>query len=170
MIERTVAAAVAIAGAMLVEAWWSGRNEQRLRAAGAVEPEDDVYRAMAVVYPAAFGAMVVESVLGSGPGMVVFTAGAVVWLAAKALKTWAIVSLGPRWSFRVLVPPDAPLVSSGPYRWMRHPNYVAVAGELAGAGIMMAAPWTGVAGTVIFVELMRRRVRVEERALGIARS
>jgi methyltransferase len=67
----------------------------------------------------------------------------------------------------VLVLPGEPLVTRGPYRHLRHPNYVAVAGELIGAAAMLAAPYTGVVFTALFVEIMRRRVQVEERALGL---
>jgi len=93
--------------------------------------------------------------------------GAVIWLIARALKDWAIATLGDRWCFRVLPLPNVELVTRGPYRWMRHPNYVAVAGELAGAAVMLAAPVSGTAFTLAFLEIMRRRIRVEERALGI---
>ena len=161
----------ALAAAFLVvESLVSFRNERKLRAQGAVEPPDDVWRLMAVTYPLAFAAMFAEGFARGGPSRAVFIAGLVVWAAAKGLKTWAIASLGPRWSFRVLVPPGAPLVSRGPYRRLRHPNYVAVAGEMAGAGVMMAAPVAGVMFTLAFIEIMRRRVRVEERMLGIRRS
>lgn len=125
---------------------------------------------MALTYPVAFAAMFAESGLRGGPPRELFVAGLAVWGAAKLLKAWAIASLGSRWSFRVLVLPGAPLVTRGPYRRMRHPNYVAVAGELAGAGLMMAAPVTGVVFTAAFIEIMRRRVRVEERMLGIRRA
>lgn len=158
-----------IAAALLIESLISRRNERRLRAQGAVEPPDDVWRVMAVTYPAAFAAMFAEGWFRGGPAPMVFIAGVAMWGLSKVLKAWAIGSLGSRWSFRVLVPPGAPLVTRGPYQWLRHPNYVAVAGELVGAGVMMAAPLTGVVCTMLFVEIMRRRVRVEERMLGIAR-
>lgn len=163
-------AGLLIAAFLIFESALSVRNERRLRAQGAVEPPDDVWRLMALAYPAAFAAMFAEGWLRGGPAPRVFAAGILVWGLAKALKGWAVGSLGSRWSFRVLVLPGAPLVSRGPYRWMRHPNYVAVAGELAGAAVMMAAPIAGVLFTIIFIEIMRRRVRVEERMLGIARS
>jgi methyltransferase len=86
---------------------------------------------------------------------------------AKMLKWWAISSLGTRWTFRVLVPVGAPLVQSGPYRWMRHPNYVAVVGELVGAAMMLGAPWSGALAVLVFGALMLRRIHVEERALGL---
>ena len=95
--------------------------------------------------------------------------GLAIFTAAKALKFWAIASLGVRWSFKVLVLPDAPLVTAGPYRLLRHPNYVAVTGELVGVAVAIGAPIAGALGTLVFVWLMRRRIQIEERALGIRR-
>jgi methyltransferase len=161
------AAAAGVAVLLAIELVISRRNERALRARGAVEPRDDVWAAMALTYPAAFAAMTIEGALRGGPPHALFAAGLVVWSASKALKFAAIAALGSRWSFRVLVLPGAPLVTRGPYRWLRHPNYVAVAGELVGAAMMMAAPYTGVVFTIAFVEIMRRRVQVEERALGL---
>ncbi|MEX2272987.1 MAG: isoprenylcysteine carboxylmethyltransferase family protein [Vicinamibacterales bacterium] len=161
------AAAFGVAAFMLFEFAISMRNERILRARGAIEPVDDVWPMMAATYPAAFIAMAVEGWFRGGPSQLWFLAGFAVWICAKAVKGWAIVSLGARWSFRVLVLPGAPLVTRGPYRWMRHPNYVAVAGELIGAAVMLAAPVSGVLGTLAFLEVMRRRIQVEERALGI---
>jgi methyltransferase len=162
--------AALIFGPMAAEARLSARQERRLRAAGAVEPPDDVWPVMAATYPAAFAAILIEGALRGGPSPPVFVAGMTVWAFAKILKALAIMALGDRWSFRVLVLPGEALVTRGPYRWMRHPNYLAVAGELIGAGIMMAAPYTGVVFTLVFIEIMRRRIRVEERALGLRRA
>ena len=162
------AAGVLVALYLVAESSISYRNERRLRARGAIEAPGDVWRVMAVTYPVAFAAMFAEGVARGGPSRAVFAAGVAVWVMAKMLKSWAIVSLGERWSFRVLVLPGAPLVTRGPYRWLRHPNYVAVAGELAGAAVMMAAPIAGVVFTPAFIEIMRRRIRVEERALGLS--
>ena len=91
--------------------------------------------------------------------------GLAVFGLAKAIKFWAIASLGPRWSFRVLVLPGAPLVTSGPYRWMRHPNYVGVMGELRAWPIALSAVITGALALVAFGWILVRRIKVEERAL-----
>ena len=85
--------------------------------------------------------------------------------AAKALKFWAIASLGTRWSYKVLVLPGLPLVTSGPYRWLRHPNYVGVVGELIAMALMTRARVTGPLGTVFFGWLLLRRMAAEERAM-----
>jgi methyltransferase len=162
--QRTLVFAI-VFGTMLVEARRASANERAQRARGGVEPAGDVYNVMRVVYPGAFLAMFVEGTLGVAPGPIVVLAGAVLFLAAKGLKWWAILSLGPFWTFRVLVVPGTRLVAAGPYRWLRHPNYVGVIGELAGVALMTGAPLTGVAGIATFSWLLVRRIAVEERAL-----
>lgn len=150
---------------MLVEARLSSLNEHTLRARGAVEPAGDVYRTMQWAYPACFVAMAVEGAsFGAMPGARTVV-GAALFVAAKALKFWAIASLGTRWTFRVLVLPGVPLVTRGPYGWLRHPNYVAVVGELLSVAVVVGAPVTGVLSVLGFGALIRRRIRVEEQAL-----
>jgi methyltransferase len=152
---------------LLLETWRSRRHEVRLRARGAVEPTDDVYRWMQAAYPGMFLAMAVEGLVSEPVPDAVCAAGVAVFLAAKALKWWAILALGELWSFRVLVVPGAPLVATGPYRLMRHPNYVAVALEALGAALMWGAVWTGPIGAAVFGLLVWRRIGVEEAALGL---
>jgi methyltransferase len=150
---------------MLFEAHRSSRNERALRAMGAHEPEGDVYALMQVAYPASFLAMIAESwVRGTLPDAI-FAAGVAVFVTAKVLKYWAIATLGWRWTFRVLVPPRSSRILAGPYRLLRHPNYVAVIGELGGMALMAHAVVTGPLAMAGFGWLMWRRVRVEERAL-----
>jgi len=155
--------------AMLCETAISRRNERVLRAAGAVEPRHDVYPLMQVAYPGTFAALIAEGALRSVRADVWFAAGAIVFVASKALKYWAIATLGPRWTFRVLVPPGSTRIRRGPYRRLSHPNYLAVAGELIGAAIAMHAVVSGVPAVAGFAALMRRRVRVEEDALAESR-
>jgi methyltransferase len=94
-------------------------------------------------------------------------AGFALFVGAKLLKYWVIVSLGVRWSFRVLVPPGSTRVLTGPYRLLRHPNYLAVMGELAGAALIAHAPLTGGLALAGFGALLLLRIRIEERALGL---
>ena len=170
---------------LLLETWRSRRNERALRAAGAVEPPEDVYAWMRVAYPGMFAAMTLEGMLRppraatlvamfpdsvtTTPADLAVVAGIGVFLAGKLLKWWAILSLGRFWSFHVLVLPGAPLVRSGPYRLMRHPNYVGLMGEIAGVALMMRAPFTGVGSAIVFGALLVARIRVEERLLREAR-
>ncbi len=152
--------------AMLAEMIVSRRHERQLRAAGAVEPPEDVYRAMQWVYPGAFVAMSAEGLFVGPPPEGAVVTGIALLVAAKALKYWAIGTLGVRWSFRVLVPPGAPLIRRGPYRFLSHPNYVAIIGELAAFALIVRAPVAAIGALGWFGVLILRRIRVEERALG----
>jgi methyltransferase len=159
----------AVFGMMLIEARRAAGNERAQRRRGGIEPSDDVYKMMRIVYPGAFLAMLGEGALRAGSGAGFLAAGAIVFAAAKALKWWAIVTLGPYWTFRVIVVPGLKLVESGPYRWVRHPNYFAVVGELLGAALMADAPLTGAVSMVIFIGLLTKRISVESRMLAAAR-
>jgi len=157
---------VAVLLLMVAEAIHAARNERALVARGAIEPRGDVYKTMRWAYPLCFIAMAAESVMHGSPPAVIVLAGFAMFVLAKALKYWAITTLGPHWTFRVLVLPSAPLVATGPYAYLRHPNYVAVVGELIGAALILAAPATGALSVVMFGWLMLRRIAVEDRALG----
>jgi methyltransferase len=163
--SRAAAVALAAFVPMLFEAARSRRNEARLRARGAIEPAGDVYAWMQIAYPGCFLGIVAESVWRQQPAGSAAIGGALVFVLAKALKYAAISALGDRWTFRVLVLPGAPLVTTGPYRYLRHPNYVGVAGELIGAALIAGSPVTGVIAFAAFGGMMLARIRVEERAL-----
>lgn len=150
---------------MLVEQKHSLANERALRERGAVEPRDDVYPIMRWTYPAAFVVMAIEGAMFGPPPGITTAFGILVLVTAKALKVWAIRSLGQRWTFRVLVPPDAPRVSRGPYAFVNHPNYIAVVGELIGFAIVVGARLTGPVATMVFGLLLRNRMKVENSAL-----
>jgi methyltransferase len=150
---------------MAFEARLAARHDRALRSAGAAEPKDDVFPVMQVVYPTAFLAMALEAFLRGARADAVFAAGAATFAAAKAIKYWAIATLGPRWTFRVLVPPGSSLIHAGPYRFMRHPNYLGVLGELAGMALIAHAIVSGAIAVVLFAGIIAARIRVEERAL-----
>lgn len=167
-----LASAIALATLVAVllmmggEAVLSRFNERLLLQRGARQVEGDVYATMQWAYPLCFVAMAIEGALTGPAPAQVLASGLAVFGLAKALKIWAIGSLGYRWSFKLLVLPGAPLVSAGPYRFLHHPNYLAVAGELAGFALTVWAPVTGVLAVLGFGALMRRRIRIEDGALG----
>jgi methyltransferase len=86
-------------------------------------------------------------------------------LLAQALRWWCIAVLGPRWTTRVVVVPGLPLVARGPYRWMRHPNYLAVVVEGAALPLVHGAWATACAFTVLNGALLATRIRCENAAL-----
>jgi methyltransferase len=162
---RALVAAVALE--RLLELAVSRRNERRLLARGGIEAGRGHYPAMVALHAAVLAACVAEPALrpASWPWAVAVPASALV-LVAQALRWWAVASLGGRWSTRVIVLPGAAPVRAGPYRWLRHPNYLAVGIEVAALPLAVGAWRTAVVATVVNALLLGVRVRVEERAMG----
>ena len=164
----SIAALTVIASLLIMagEAILSAFNERQLRARGAIEPEGDVISLMRLAYPGAFIAMGIEGALTGPAPRDVLMIGLALFALAKALKAWAISSLGSKWSYRVLVVPGDPLIATGPYQFISHPNYLAVVGEIASVAAIVWAPITGTLAAIGFGALMVARIRIEDRALG----
>lgn len=163
-----------IIGLLLAENRVSRLHERRLRARGARQPPGDVFLALAWLYPTAFVAMGLEGLWrASTPPAVTtaaeapswFVSGALMFLAGKALKYWAIRELGERWTFKVFVLDGQPLVTTGPYQYIAHPNYLGVVGELVGTAMMMGARITGPVMLVLFGLALAARIRFENRVM-----
>ncbi len=142
----------------------STRNIAWARANGAVETGLDHYPVMVVLHLGLLLGCAVEAFYRPflpwlGWPMLAVT------LAAQALRWWCITTLGRRWNTRVVVVPGLPLVTTGPYRWWRHPNYVAVVAE----GIALPLVHTGWITATVFTfanaALLRVRLRTENAAL-----
>jgi len=89
----------------------------------------------------------------------------VVWVSAQALRYAAIHALGDRWNVRVVVVPGMAPVHSGIYRWLRHPNYLAVLMEFIAAPMMVGAWRTAILATVLNAPMLALRIRRENEAL-----
>jgi methyltransferase len=86
-------------------------------------------------------------------------------LAAQGLRWWCITTLGPRWNTRVIIVPDLPRITGGPYRFIRHPNYVVVVSEGLILPLIHSAWITALAFTLLNAWLLTVRIRCEEQAL-----
>ncbi len=158
-----VAMAVVIA---ILERFHARRNEARLLRNGAEEVAPWVFRFMVPVYTLVFPAAVAEHLIhGRRPPPAVVASMFALFLLAKGLKTWAILSLGDSWTMRVLLPRPLRVVSGGPYRYLRHPNYVAVLFEVTTLPLAGAAWITATAAGTVFFALLWVRVRTEEAVL-----
>jgi methyltransferase len=143
------------------------RNARQARAAGALEAGRGHYPVMVAFHSLFLLSCGAEVLLvpRSFPGALGWVALAVA-LAAQALRYWAVASLGVRWNTRVLVWPGVPPVTSGPYRFLRHPNYLAVVLEMVAVPLVYGAWVTAVVFSLGNVLLLRVRIRAEEEALG----
>lgn len=156
-----------LAAERLVELVLSKRNAARAFARGGVETGRGHYRVMVVLHSLFLVACAAE-VGGLGrafPGAWGYCALGVA-LGAQALRYWAIASLGERWNTRIIVVPGLSPVTRGPYRYLRHPNYVAVVLELAAVPLVHGAWVTALVFSLGNALLLRVRIRAEEEALG----
>lgn len=147
------------------ELWLSARNRQRLRARGAIEYGRAHFLLLIAVHVLFPIALAVE-VLGLGAGPPAWWPLALAaWIAAEALRFWSMAALGDFWNVRVLVVPGAARIRRGPYRFLAHPNYLAVVVELIAAPLMFGAWRTAVAISAINAVALAVRIRCENRAL-----
>jgi len=94
-----------------------------------------------------------------------------VYAVLEALRAWTLASLGPRWTTRIIVVPGEALVRRGPYRFVSHPNYLVVAGEIAVLPLVFGLGAYALAFTLLNAAMLWHRVRVEQAALeGAAQS
>lgn len=159
----------AVALERLVELVVSARHAAWSFARGGVEHGRGHFPAMVALHSALLLACAAEVVVTRRPFLPAlgWTALAVA-VASQVLRWWCIATLGPRWNTRVIVVPGLPLVDRGPYRWVRHPNYVAVVAEGVALPLVHTAWVTALAFTALnAVLLLGYRIPAEERALGL---
>ena len=144
----------------------SARNARLLLARGAREHAAGHYPLLVIVHVLFPIALVLEVwCLGARPGPL-WPMWLALWIGAQALRYSAVRALGDRWSTRILVLPG-PLVRRGPYRLLRHPNYVAVVTELAAAPLVFGAWRTAVIISALNAIALFIRIRAEETALAL---
>jgi methyltransferase len=142
------------------------RNARWAFAHGGVESGRGHYPVMAAMHAAFLVACIAEVAVADRPFLP--------WLgwpmlalvvASQALRWWCVATLGHQWNTRVIVVPGLPLVSAGPYRWLRHPNYVAVVVEVVALPLVHTAWVTALVFTLANAAVLAVRIPVEERAL-----
>jgi methyltransferase len=157
---------LAVGAERIAELTVARRNARWSLAHGAVEAGHRHYPAMVALHCGLLAGCLAEAWVAGRPfdAVLGWTMTAVV-AAAQALRWWCIRTLGPRWNTRVLVVPGLPLVSAGPYRRLRHPNYVAVVAEGLALPLVRGAWLTALAFGVLNAALLTVRIRCENRAL-----
>ncbi len=152
----------------IIELVIARRHERILMKLGAVEVDTTGYRAIVAMHAAFFVSLVLESLAmkrSPSPYWIVLI---VIFAAAQLLRYWAISSLGVYWNTKLIVAPNHPPITRGPYKYLRHPNYAAVITEIAIIPLIFSCYITAALFTFINALLLRRRIRIETIALGMA--
>jgi methyltransferase len=144
----------------LAELLYARRNERRLKARGAREHAPEHYWLLVTLH----GAWLLGLWL-----MAVQEEVNLAWLAAfvalQGLRLWVLATLKERWTTRIVVVPAAPLIKTGPYRFMSHPNYAIVAGEIFVLPMAFGLYAYAIVFSLLNAAILRMRIRAENRAL-----
>jgi methyltransferase len=150
----------------LVELRISRRNQQKLEKLGVRKIVEPHFRWMVVTHAGVLGCSAAEVTLLHRPLIpLLASAMAALFVFANALRWWVIRTLAGHWNVEVMASSRVGVVVEGPYKWVRHPNYVAVVIELFSLPMIHTAWVTALAGTLANLEILRRRLRVEEGVL-----
>lgn len=151
----------------LSELFLARRNEAATRKQGAVEYDKEGYKYIVLLHTGFIISFLAEKIFFARElnsfSLVLF----IVFIFTQILRYWALSSLGIYWNTKILVVPELNLVKKGPYKYIQHPNYLAVITEIAVIPLIFSCYLTSIVFTVLNLITLRRRIRIEEKALGI---
>jgi methyltransferase len=144
----------------LAELWWARRNTAALLSQGGVQVAAAHYPLIVLLH-----AVWLTGLWGFAWARPISLPWLGVFLALQVLRAWVLLTLGRRWTTRIIVLPDAPLVATGPYRYVSHPNYLVVIGEIAVLPLCFGLPWYALVFSAANAVILTIRIRAENAAL-----
>ncbi|MGB8474118.1 MAG: isoprenylcysteine carboxylmethyltransferase family protein [Candidatus Acidiferrum sp.] len=157
---------LAVALLRIVELRISRRHQQEMIARGAAKVDEPRFRWMVVLHTAVLLGAALEVVFLHRPFIPVLAAVMfVIFLAANAVRWWVIRTLGDHWNVQVMDSTSLGVISSGPFRYVRHPNYAAVFSEMLALPLIHTAWITAVVGSLAHIAVLSHRLSTEERVL-----
>ncbi len=150
----------------LIELAHARRNTARLRRLGAVEADAAAYPLFVLLHAGWLMSLALFVPAATPPDWLLIGLFAVL----QAVRIWVIASLGRYWTTRIITLHDTPLVQTGPFRYLRHPNYLLVAAEIAVLPLAFGAVAVAATFSVLNLALLARRIRIEERVLAPRRA
>jgi methyltransferase len=142
------------------ELWLSNRNTKRLLACGAQEVGARHYPLIVAVH-----ALWLAALWWFAPARAVDGFWLAVFVLLQLARIWVLATLGSRWTTRIIILPGAPLVRAGPYRWVDHPNYMIVIGEIAALPLVFGLWVLALIFSLLNAAVLTIRIREENRAL-----
>jgi methyltransferase len=163
--DPAAAILVLVTAERLVELAWAERNTRRLRASGAYEVGSRHYPLIIALHAAWLAGLWMFAW-----GRPVHWPFVALFLVLQGLRAWVLATLGPRWTTRIIVVPGEALVRRGPYRFLRHPNYAVVVGEIACLPLAFGLVLYALVFSILNAAVLAIRIRAENEALAEARQ
>jgi methyltransferase len=149
----------------IIELFLARRNEKILKAQGAIEYDKNGYVIIVIMHTVFFISLILEKLFLDRPLNRYWIILVILFALAQILRYWAIRTLGIYWNTKILVTPKHKLIRTGPYKYLKHPNYIAVSIELAVIPIFFSCYITALTFSLLNFLLLRRRVYMESYAL-----
>lgn len=149
----------------LLELMIARRNEKWMKARGALEFGMKQYQFIVLVHSMFFVVFLFEKISFSRELSPIWPFLAAVFVCAQLIRVWSISSLGRYWNTKIIVLPNVEVVKRGPYRFIKHPNYLVVSIELLVVPLMFGAYMTACLFTILNVLMLSIRIPAEEKAL-----
>lgn len=143
------------------------RNEKKMFAKGAVEHDKEGYKWIVAMHTLFFISLIVEKIFfvrELSPLWIIFLP---MFIITQFGRYWVITSLGEYWNTRIIVLKDSEIIKKGPYKFFKHPNYIIVCIELVVIPLLFSCYFTAIIFTILNLILLSRRIKIENRALGI---
>jgi len=147
----------------VAELWWATQNERRLFAAGGIEYGRNHLLLIVLLHAAWMAGL--WTLAYNRP---VEPAYLTLFVILQIARYWVLISLGRRWTIRIIVVPAEKLVKRGPYRFIRHPNYAVVAGEIAVVPLSLGLPIYALVFSILNAVVLAIRIPAENAALAAA--
>jgi len=147
----------------LIELWWAKRNERRLLKVGGIEYGGSHLWLLVLLHAAWLAGLWVIAY-----GHSVSAVYLALFVILQIGRFWVLATLGRRWTIRVIVVPGERLIARGPYRWLRHPNYAVVVGEIAVVPLALGLPIYALVFSILNAVVLAIRIPAENAALAAA--
>jgi methyltransferase len=148
------------------ELWYAARNTRALKARGAIEYGRAHYPLLVLLHASWLIAVAIG--IRFDPAVRVFPL--VLFVLVQGLRVWVLATLGPYWTTRIITVPEAPLVNRGPYRFIRHPNYLVVVTEIALLPLVFGQMRNAIVFSVLNGAILAWRIHIEDATLDPRRS
>jgi len=143
------------------------KNERYLKSNGAIEYDKKGYKYIVLMHNLFFISVITEFLFMERQINEYCKILLIIFICTQLLRYWAIFTLGKRWNTKILVLPNTEPIRSGVYKYLKHPNYIAVIIEIAIIPLLFSCYYTAVVFSILNLIVLKRRIRIEEEALNI---